>query len=303
MCFWDWPEGGHPDIQLHSAVAEGVGEHNAPRIFTALAGAPRGWLGGIIESASSLGLCALTSEVDPGGQLSYRDELRDEGVHEGLNLLACDLDRRGFLVSVAVPAGYELASALRANLGRALTHVLAGHRLRRRIGATEPARLSNGEASEKPDAVLSPGGDVLDAHGAAGLPGARRELVAAVRNIERARAGKFDTQDGALKAWKGLVSARWSLVDTFERGGDRYVLARENRPCAAVLAGLTPTECDVVAYAARGLSTKETAYALGISATTVRVLLMRAARRCGVKNRRQLLELWNRQTRPGSFMP
>jgi hypothetical protein len=84
ICFWDWPEGGHPDIQVHSAVADGVGEHNAPRIFTALAGAPRAWLGGIIESASSLGLCALTSEVDPGGQLSYRNELRDEGVHEGL---------------------------------------------------------------------------------------------------------------------------------------------------------------------------------------------------------------------------
>ena len=54
---------------------------------------------------------------------------------------------------------------------------------------------------------------------------------------------------------------------------------------------LTSAERTVVGHAARGLSTKEIAYTLGISDTTVRVLLMRAARRCGVKDRRELMAL------------
>src|SRR4029078_8728307 len=44
------------------------------------------------------------------------------------------------------------------------------------------------------------------------------------------------------------------------------------------------------AYLAIGQSTKETAYALGISDATVRVLMGRAAAKLGVKTRRDMLE-------------
>ena len=56
------------------------------------------------------------------------------------------------------------------------------------------------------------------------------------------------------------------------------------------LLGLSSRERQVVAYAAIGQSTKETAYALGISDTTVRVLLARAMKKLGVQSRARLLE-------------
>jgi DNA-binding CsgD family transcriptional regulator len=139
--------------------------------------------------------------------------------------------------------------------------------------------------------VLSPDGHILHAEGPAKPATARRALQAATRVIERARARKWD-QPKALEAWKGLVSARWSLVDRFEEGGRRYVLARENHPRVGGLSSLTDAECSVVAHIAHGCTTKETAYNLGISDATVRVLLMRAARRCSVKTRGALLDLW-----------
>jgi DNA-binding NarL/FixJ family response regulator len=87
------------------------------------------------------------------------------------------------------------------------------------------------------------------------------------------------------------VSARWTLVDHFDAQGAKYILARENAPAAVALAKLTPTERCVVTYASRGFSTKEIAYTLGIAAATVRVLIMRAVRRCGARNREGLLKV------------
>jgi DNA-binding NarL/FixJ family response regulator len=54
---------------------------------------------------------------------------------------------------------------------------------------------------------------------------------------------------------------------------------------------LTPTERCVVTCALRGFSTKEIAYTLGISDSTVRVLIMRAVRRYGYRSRRELMKL------------
>jgi DNA-binding CsgD family transcriptional regulator len=131
----------------------------------------------------------------------------------------------------------------------------------------------------------------LHAEGEAKLAGGRRALRAAVLDVEQARTS-LRTQPGpALALWKGLVSARWTLVDEFDSHGAKYVVARENAPRPTGLVSLTPTERCVVTYAARGFSTKEIAYTLGISATTVRVLLMRAVRRCGVRGREELLQL------------
>ena len=57
---------------------------------------------------------------------------------------------------------------------------------------------------------------------------------------------------------------------------------------------MTKAEQTVVSALARGSSTKETAYWLGVSDSTVRVLLMRAARRAGASSRRELVQIWRR---------
>jgi DNA-binding CsgD family transcriptional regulator len=138
---------------------------------------------------------------------------------------------------------------------------------------------------------LSAEGELLQADGEAALADARRALQTAVLNVERARTSLRRNAGDALGLWKGLVSARWTLVDQIDAQGTRYIVARENAPRTAGLSILTPTERAVVVYAARGFSTKEIAYTLGIAETTVRVLIMRAARRFGVGSRDELLTI------------
>jgi DNA-binding CsgD family transcriptional regulator len=261
------------------------------RIFDGLTHAPPGWLAAVLKGVRSAGQCLLTSEVDPQMKLSYRGELSRKGVHDGINLCCLDLDREGFLLSLAIPSRNGFNLEMRQSLTKVATHVLAGLRLRKRIAAHGTKPPSAESTPESVSAVLSPEGAFLHAQGEAELSGARRALRTAVLDVERARTSLRSQPGSALALWKGLVSARWTLVDEFDSRGSKYVVARENAPRPAGLVSLTPTERCVVTYAARGFSTKEIAYTLGISATTVRVLLMRAVRRYGVRSREELLQL------------
>jgi DNA-binding CsgD family transcriptional regulator len=253
-------------------------------IFDGLAKAPPGWLSSYLQVGPGVARCLMTSEVDPDRKLAYRGDLARNGVGDGINLACVDLDRRGLLLSLGVPARTTLLPSARADLVRIGTHILAALRLKARLATTAADR------PEPHDAVLRPDGKLLHAEGDAALAGARRALQAAVRDVERARTSLRDVLPEALDLWKGLVSARWTLVDRFETDGKKYVVAQENLPPAEGLSMLTRTERSVVAYALRGLSTKEIAYALGVSPTTVRILIMRAARRLGVTNREGLLD-------------
>ncbi|MDP9148506.1 MAG: helix-turn-helix transcriptional regulator [Myxococcota bacterium] len=67
--------------------------------------------------------------------------------------------------------------------------------------------------------------------------------------------------------------------------GKSSVVARENQARVHGLVALTDRERQVVTCLALGQSTKETAYALGISDATVRVLLGRAAAKLGTRSR------------------
>jgi DNA-binding CsgD family transcriptional regulator len=242
--------------------------------------------------------CVLTSEADPSGALKYRGDLEHQGVADGVNILAVDLDSTGFLISCVVPPGYVLPAATRLAMRSVARHILAAMRLRRRLGVTQ----TPGEAvrpvapSRDPEAVFDTNGRVLHAEGAAKLEAARVALRSAVRDVERVRARpKHMSLQGAregLQEWKALVAARWSLIDQFEEGGKRYIVAQENRPNPPGMGELTPTECSVVAHLAAGCSTKEIAYAMGLNDATIRVLLSRAAKRCHAESRRELLAAW-----------
>jgi DNA-binding CsgD family transcriptional regulator len=93
-----------------------------------------------------------------------------------------------------------------------------------------------------------------------------------------------------LGRWDCLDGGRWTVVDSFEHGGARYIVARERPSPAAGLIALSSRERQVVACLALGQSTKEAAYALGISDATVRVLLARAVAKLGVRSRAALLD-------------
>lgn len=81
----------------------------------------------------------------------------------------------------------------------------------------------------------------------------------------------------------------WTVVRTFEQGGVRYVVLREEDLETRTLLELTRREREIVAQAASGASNKEIAQQLGISDATVRVLMSRAANRLGVRRRKELL--------------
>jgi DNA-binding CsgD family transcriptional regulator len=151
--------------------------------------------------------CLLTSEIAVHRPPTGCDELVEGGGQDGVNILAMDLDARGFLMSLAAPANRDVSPAARRDLTRVATQILAAIRLRARL-----------------------------------------------------------------------------------------VPARDNPSCLRLRgkASLTETERSAVTAAARGYSTKEIAYTFGIAEATVRVLLMRAARRCGVQSRKELLSLWSR---------
>src|SRR4051812_15041846 len=94
-----------------------------------------------------------------------------------------------------------------------------------------------------------------------------RELTSALRAaLTGARRAKF-------------AGRRWQRVCEVETSSARYVMLRQ--PNATGAESLTESERRVVELAAYGLSPKESAYELGVSHSTVRVLLMRAARKYG----------------------
>lgn len=171
---------------------------------------------------------------------------------------------------------------------RLASHLGAAFRCRRRLAQ---AIASPKGPSMAPEAIVDPNGRVLHAEGAASSQTARQRIQDAVTSIESARTRSARRRGSeALERWHPLTSARWTLVDSFEESGKRYVVARENRAEAEGFAAFTDRERQVVVHAALGMTNKEIAYALGISDATVRVLMARAASRLGVHTRKALLD-------------
>jgi DNA-binding CsgD family transcriptional regulator len=178
---------------------------------------------------------------------------------------------------------FRLAADEAAIFRRVAMHLAAAFRCRRKLASSPRTRASLGA-----EAVLEPNGRVVHAEGAARSE--RRWLASRAVAIDAARS-KLKRRDGlrALDLWRPLNHARWTLVDSFEEGGRRYIVARENQAEARSFNDLTDRERQIVVHASLGMSNKQIAYALGISDATVRVLMARAAKRFGVRSRKELL--------------
>jgi DNA-binding CsgD family transcriptional regulator len=199
----------------------------------------------------------------------------------------------GCFLTAKLAAQHRAPAAERAVWSRVAAHVAAGHRLQRRLAAAAPSDLTAGA-----DAILEPTGKVQHAADDARSPQARASLRDAVLAIDRARGALRRTSPGeAVDGWKGLVAARWSLVDHFDADGHRYVVARRNEAAAPRPRTLTSRERQVVGYAQFGHTNKLIAYELGISASTVGVLLSRAAAKLGTRSRAELLAAFARLAR------
>jgi DNA-binding NarL/FixJ family response regulator len=141
-------------------------------------------------------------------------------------------------------------------------------------------------------AVFDAEGRVHDASDAAREKAALEDLRRAVLTLEKVRGPmRREAPDAALARWRTLVQGRWSLVDQMDHDGRRYILARENAPAASGSALLTARERQIMGFARLGHDNKLIAYELGISHSTVRVLIARAAKKLGVRTRAELVHV------------
>lgn len=232
--------------------------------------------------STAMGRLRLLSR-DPSSE-EFHAMMRRLGMDDCLGVIGTDVDEAGrtFLhVAVPIPSSLSVSPRTRHQLGRVAAHLASAWRLRKVSGASvEPA-----------EAVLEPSGKVSHAEGIARERDMRSSLVRAVAQVERARGALRRTDpEEALALWQGLVDGRWSLVDTVEADGRRFILARRNEPRVSDPKALTSRERQVLAYVAMGHSNKFVAYQLGLSTTTVATHLERGRRKLGAGSRRELIE-------------
>ena len=218
--------------------------------------------------------------------------LNSVGAYDILGINVLDPTGIGCYFGAPLPRRGGLTEARRATWGRVAAHVAAAFRIQRRFALGHP-----GENLRRAEAILDATGKVHHAAGPAELTTAREALRTATVAMEHARTKlRTSRPDQALDEWKGLVAARWSLVEHFESDGKRYILACENDPHVAGPSLLSPREQQVLAYASLGHSSKLIAYELGISDSTVRVLLARATTKLGARSRKEAIATFTTAT-------
>lgn len=167
-----------------------------------------------------------------------------------------------------------LAPAQKGYLRKLAAHLRAGARLRTHRPAIE--------------AVLDQAGRVHHAEEPAKDRRSLKVLSRGARTIERARTVRTVE---TVQTWHALWDGRWTLVDSFDRDGKRWLVARANNSTSASTASLQPRERDVVLGAAAGRSLKLMAYELGLPLGTVASTLSRGMRKLRVRTRAELARL------------
>jgi hypothetical protein len=190
---------------------------------------------------------------------------------DAFHCTAIDAEGKGLIVASLLANPIRLDRSVKARWMLLGAHLAAAERLRR--GRHLPAI---------DECVLSVAGRIEHAEGDAKDVRVCERLRAAAfaRDKARTRAVRSDA-DGALALWRPLVGGRWSIVDRFERGGRRCVVARRNEPAPATPCELSLRERQVFAHLAQGDAMKIASYALGIDASTVSVIVRSIARKLG----------------------
>jgi len=213
----------------------------------------------------------------------YQAFLTKIGASDYLAFRTVEPGGSGIAIAAAQRTAWSPDRKTRALWARVAGHVAAARRLRAALAAA-PERAAV-------DAVLTPGGRLDHAESSVAV-NAAEALRAAVLDQERARSSlRRRDPEGATEGWQALVRGQWSLLDRFERGGRRYIVAYRNPPELAVQRALTARESVVVHLAALGKSNKLIAYELGLSESGVSSHLHAAMRKLGITSRSEVIRL------------
>ena len=229
----------------------------------------------------SFGTCSETVKLS-----TLAKPMVDAGVQDILNINAYDPSGIGVWLGAPLRKERTRRPNEAETWTRVAAHLGSAFRLRRR-GTLAPA-------PDQATAVLETTGRIAHACSGAAADRLRDTLHDAVVRMERARGPmRRRDPDGAVKTWRTLVDAELTLLDHFERGGKRYIVAVANPPSTSApgLASLPARERQVAVAAATGRSNKLIGYELGLADSTVRVLLARSARRLGARSRRELVAI------------
>jgi DNA-binding CsgD family transcriptional regulator len=214
------------------------------------------------------------------------------GLKDTKTALHTDPDGFGVAVSGHLLEPQGMSRGAQRSWARVAAHLGAGYRLRRALDPVDAVR-----PFERVEAVIEADGRLQHAEGPAVTKTARDALRDAAKAADKARTQSVRAQpDEALQMWRGLVSGRWSLVDTFDSDGRRYWVAHPNEPRATDPRQLTERERRVATFAAMGHSQKLIGYELGLSPATVSRELKSALRKLGLSHRaelsRQFFAMW-----------
>ena len=213
--------------------------------------------------ASYLSLsCGTSSEVPGWHEQREAAGASDIGIADTLVMNAMTPSGQGCLVMAPLAQELRMGVRRRNVLTKLTCHLAAAHRLRRLLAHSEARPPA-------PEAILDRDGNIQHAEGEARSKSARSCLKRSVAAITRSR-GTLRTSDPerAVDEWKGLIAARWTLLDVCERDGTKYLVARQNPIKTPGPNGLTDREREVVAFAVAGHHNKLIAYNLRISHST-----------------------------------
>lgn len=214
------------------------------------------------------------------------------GCKDVLGVWALDPLLHGVGINIPSSSFVSLSRAERSRWQRLATHIATGHRLRRRLGcASETSATPIGDLPFDGDALIDPKRFVVKhAKGDACEKGALELLREAAIQVDKARSTlRHENPNEAMTIWQGLIAGRWSLVDSFDSDGRRFVVAVPNAPGAEDARGLTAREQQVIEYAGRGESSKVISYELGVSRQRISMLLTSAMRKLGVRTQAELV--------------
>ena len=188
----------------------------------------------------------------------------------------------GHVIMIGTPVGRRALTSVaqRAAMSVCASHLAASWRLRRRLHAED-------RWEGRAEAVMHPDGRVVHAVGEARAPGALAALRRMVRATERARSGPRADDE---PPWPDLVAGRWTLVDAFDHGGRRYVVAYRNPPDAP-RTPLSLRAQEVLTRTARGEPSKVIAAALGVGEAAVSMTLHEAMRVMRIERVADLIRL------------
>jgi DNA-binding CsgD family transcriptional regulator len=224
-------------------------------------------------------LSALGSEA-PDLHYAVRRRVKCTDV---LCLLALDSELHGVLLLTPTRKRISLSAKAEKRWRTVASHIGAADRLRRALGCSNQERLI--PITSLPRALKF---DTRTDTPAPPPPSpSLRDAAVRIDSEERGCSGAegIRTHD----VLRDLSGGELSLLDSFDRNGRRFILARPHDPSLGDPRSLTPNEQQVVLRTARGQSRKLAGYHLGISRSSVSRLLGSAMRKLGVKTQAELV--------------